>query len=92
MALALTLELPDDLAAHLAAGGRDLHRAALEAFAVAEYRARRLSDAQFRRLLGLSRLEADGVLKAHEVWLDYTLEDFRRDGEALRELHERQAE
>ncbi len=89
MPITVTLEIPEDLAAILGAGGRDLSRAALEALAVEEYRARRLSDAQFRRLLGLSRLEADGLLKAHGTWLGYTIDDFNREGEALRQIRER---
>ena len=64
MPITVTLEIPEDLAALLRSRGRDLSRAALEALAVEEYRAKRLSDAQFRRLLGLSRFEADGLLKA----------------------------
>ena len=88
MPVTVTLEIPEDLAAILNSGGRDLSRAALEALAVEEYRARRLSDAQFRRLLGLSRWEADGLLKAHGVWLDYTIEDFNREGEAGRRIRD----
>jgi predicted HTH domain antitoxin len=60
-----------------------LSRTALEALAVEEYRARRLSDAQFRRLLNISRFEADQILKAHGVWLDYDLETFEREGTAI---------
>jgi hypothetical protein len=86
--ITVTLEIPEDLAAILRSGGRDLSRAALEALAVQEYRAHRLSDAQFRRLLGLSRLEADGLLKAHGVWLDYTIDEFNREGEAGRQTPE----
>ena len=67
----------------------DLSRATLEKAAVEEYRARRLSDKQFRQLLNISRWEADEILKAHSVWLDYGLEDFEREGEALRQLEER---
>jgi predicted HTH domain antitoxin len=89
MPVTVTMEIPEDLAAVLGSGGRDLSRAALEALAVEEYRARRLSDAQFRRLLGLSRLEAEALLKAHGVWLDYTIEDFHREGEASRQIRER---
>jgi predicted HTH domain antitoxin len=85
----LTLELPEDLAAQLAAGGRDLSRAALVALAIDEYRSGRLTDAQFPRLLGVTRLEADELLKSHGVWLDYTLDDFEREGQALRTLRER---
>jgi hypothetical protein len=61
MAVTLTLEIPRDLAALLATTERDLSRTALEALAVEEYRARRLSDAQFRRLLNISRFEADRI-------------------------------
>ncbi len=89
MPVTVTLEIPEDLAALLGSGGRDLSRAALEALAIEEYRARRLSDAQFRRLLSLSRWESDKLLKAHGVWLDYTLQDFSREGEASREIGER---
>ena len=89
MPITVTLEIPEDLAALLRSGGRDLSRAVLEALAVEEYRAGRLSDIQFRRLLGLSRLQADGLLKAHGVWLDYTIEDFNREGEAQRRVRER---
>lgn len=78
--MTLTLDLPEDVAAILRSGGRNLERVALEALAVEEYRARRLSDAQFRRVLRLSRLDADRVLKDHGVWLDYSLEDFEREG------------
>ena len=88
MPITVTLEIPEDLAAILSTDGRDLSRAALEALAVEEYRARRLSDAQFRRLLGLSRWEADGLLKAHGVWLDYTIDDFNREGEAGRRIRD----
>jgi predicted HTH domain antitoxin len=89
MPVTVTMEIPEELAAILGSGGRDLSRAALEALAVEEYRARRLSDAQFRRLLGLSRLEAEALLKAHGVWLEYTIEDFNREGEASCQIRER---
>ena len=70
MAINVTVQIPEDLARILGSGGRDLSRAALEALAVEEYRAMHLTDAQFRSILGLSRLEADALLKAHGVWLD----------------------
>jgi hypothetical protein len=78
--MTLTLDLPEDVAAILRSDGRNLEKVALEALAVEEYHARRLSDAQFRRVLRLSRIEADRVLKDHGVWLDYSLEDFEREG------------
>ena len=85
----VTLEIPDELAAILKSGGHDLSRAALEAIVVEEYRNAKLSDVQFRRLLGLSRVGADELLKAHGVWLDYTLDDFRREGDATQGIGER---
>ena len=76
----LTLELPEELSAALAAGGRDPSRAALEAIALEAYRERNLSASQLRRLLGYqTRMEVDGFLKEHGVELEYTWEDLERD-------------
>jgi len=83
----VTLHIPDDVAERLAAAGSDLSRRALEAFALEEYKAGRLNEAQLRQLLGLAtRAELDGFLKAHEVWLNYTQEDLERERTALRRL------
>ena len=50
--------------------------------AVEAYRAHRLTGARLRRLLGIpSRYELDAFLKQRRVWHEYTLEDFRREGE-----------
>jgi predicted HTH domain antitoxin len=86
MAVILSIQLPDDIVPQLAAGRRDLQRAALEAFVVEEFRAKRITHAQVGQLLGLSRWAVDGLLKEHQVWLDYTLEDFQHEGEILRQL------
>jgi len=81
------LHIPDDVAERLAAAGSDLSRRALEAFALEEYKAGRLNEAQLRQLLGLTTRDAlDGFLKAHEVWLNYTQEDLERERAALRRL------
>jgi len=81
------LHIPDDVAQRLLASGNDLSRRALEAFALGEYKAGRLTDAQLRELLGLQTRDAlDGFLKAHEVWLNYTMEDLERERAALRRL------
>jgi hypothetical protein len=83
----LTVEIPDDLAGRLSAGGGDLSRRALEAFGAEEYRNGRISKAELRGLLGITtRYELDGFLKAHEVWIDYSVEDFRRELDDLRRL------
>jgi Uncharacterised protein family (UPF0175) len=88
----ITLELPDEIARQLAVG-QDVSRAALEGLVAEGCRSHRLSDHQAAQLLGLSRYELDGFLKAHGVFLDYSMEDFEREaafGERL--WQERQAE
>jgi Uncharacterised protein family (UPF0175) len=82
----VTLDLPDELSASLAAAGPDLSRAALEAIALEQYRERKLTTAQLRRVLGFpSRYELDGFLKQRGVWLDYSWQDLEHD----RETHQR---
>lgn len=82
----VTVHIPDDLAARLGAEG-DLSRRALEALALEEYKSGRIGRADLRRFLGFTtRYELDGFLKAHDVWTDYTLEDFQRERDDLRRL------
>ena len=79
----ITLELPKDIAADLAAQGEDLSRTALEAFALEAYRAQKLSTAQVRRLLGYqTRMQVHAFLKAHGVYLHYTVADLEHDRRA----------
>jgi hypothetical protein len=83
----LTVHIPDDLVGQLSAVGGDLSRRALEAFALEEYRAGHINKAALRRFLGFTcRYELDGFLKAHDVWIDFTVEDFRREIQDLRRL------
>jgi chromosome segregation and condensation protein ScpB len=83
----ITIALPDELSAALAAPGQDLSRAAFEALALAAYRERKISTAQLRHLLGYqTRLEVEAFLKAHGVELEYTAEDLERDRDTLRQL------
>jgi hypothetical protein len=84
----LTLQLSDELAAHL--GGEAVHdkleRRALEAFALEELRADRITEPQLRKMLGLARIQLDGFLKSHGIYQDYSLEDFEQERQALKEL------
>jgi hypothetical protein len=81
------LHIPDEVAERLAAAGSDLSRRALEALALEEYRAGRLTEAQLRQLLGFeTRYQLDGFLKTREVWLAYTKDDLERERAALRRL------
>jgi len=84
----VTIEIPNDIADGLTAGGgADLPRAVLETVALEGYCSGELTHAQVRRLLGFeNRLEVEAFLKAHDVYLDYTLEDLEQD----RDTHRRQ--
>jgi hypothetical protein len=76
----ITLEIPDDLAAHLIATGQDPMRAALESMAVDGYRLRRLNEFQVKQMLGFtSRMQVHALLKQHDVPLDYSIDDFEHD-------------
>jgi predicted HTH domain antitoxin len=75
------------------AQGQDRSRAALEALVAESCREHRLTDHQAAQILGLSRYELDGFLKARGVFYDYTLEDLTRENEAVERLwRKRQAE
>ena len=83
----VTVEIPDDVASRLSAAGGDLSRRALEAFVAEEYRRGHLNKPDLRRLLGFTTSDQiDTFLKAHEIWIDYTLEDLERERAGLRRL------
>lgn len=81
----VTLPIPDDLAERL--GAEDLGRRALEALALQECRAGRLTAAELQRLLGFgTRAELDGFLKARGLFEEFTPADLEREREDLRRL------
>jgi hypothetical protein len=83
--MTITLEIPDELASRIIAQGSDPSRQALEDMALTAYRNHRITGHQLRQLPGISsRLELDDFLLQRQVWLDYTVEDFRREGESPR--------
>ena len=78
----ITVDIPDELVSPLLPAGQNPARAALEAIAIEAYRQHRLTGYQLRQLLGIrSRYELDGFLKQHQVWLEYSMEDFERERE-----------
>ena len=85
----LTVEIPDNVAGQLGATGGDLARRVLETFALEEYKNGRMSENALRRTLGFTRYELDGFLKTHDIWIDFTVEDVRRDVETLERFAER---
>ena len=84
----LLVHIPDDIAERLAAAvNEDLSRRALEAFLAEEYRLGHINKPDLRRLLGLeTSYEIDGFLKAHNVYEDYTMEDFEHERKTLKSL------
>jgi hypothetical protein len=78
----VTVRVPDELAARLAAESGDLERCALETLVLEEFRAGRLSEAKPRRVLGFEVLNGgDGFLKAHGVFEEYSPAELGRDVE-----------
>jgi hypothetical protein len=83
----LSVQIPDELATRMGASCGDLSRRALEALALEEFKSGRITKPELRRLLGFgTRYRLDGFLKSHGVYEDYTMEDFERDREALKQL------
>lgn len=83
----VTVDIPDDLANRLTAAGIDLRRQALEALAVEAYRHDSLSKSELQQLLGIeTSFQLDGFLKAHGVWIEYTLDDAERERKSLERL------
>lgn len=75
-------EIPEEFARRLGSDATELARAALEALAAEGVRSGKLTPFQARTLLGIqSRNEMDGLLKAHGVFLDLTLEDVQKDSD-----------
>jgi predicted HTH domain antitoxin len=88
--MTFTLNLPEDIAKHLAAHGEDPAQAALQALAIEGYRSKTLSEEQVRRILEFeTRLEVHAFLKQHGVYLNYAVEDLQRDIELSEELSRR---
>jgi len=86
----ITVELPDDVAQGLEAQVKNLPRALLESFALEGYRSGKLTEEQVRKILGYgTRMQVDGFLKEHGVYLDYTVEDLDRETETSREFSSR---
>ncbi len=80
------VDLPDEVVGQVIPSGHDPARAALEGLAVEAYRTHRLSEHQLAILLGMSRYELDGFLKAREVWHEYSASEIEQELETGRRL------
>lgn len=87
MSIAVTVELPEDVAIILQNLDEDLSMTALKSLAAESYRSRVLTDAQIMRLLRFdSRFELDEFLKDHKIYFDYSLEEVERDTKASQQI------
>ncbi|HEV2914896.1 MAG TPA: UPF0175 family protein [Pyrinomonadaceae bacterium] len=78
----ITINLPEDVAKTFATNGENIERKILEATALEGYRAGKLSQAQVRRMLGFATdMQVDAFLKDNGVFLEYDLEDIKRETE-----------
>jgi len=76
----LKVQIPDDLARHLAAEPGDLSRRVVEMLALEEFKSGHITKPELRRLLGFeTRGALDGFLKAHAVFEDYALDDLEQE-------------
>ena len=83
----VSFAIPDDIASRMTGGELGLSRHALEALAAEEYRQGKIHKPDLRRLFGFeTSYEIDGFLKAHNIYDEYTMEDFEREQRALKEL------
>ncbi len=88
----VTVTIPDTFAAQLLAAGKDPAQAALEALAVEGYRTERLSESEVRQMLGYeTRMEVHALLKEHDVYLHYSLEDLEHDRQTAERFRSRYA-
>ena len=78
----ITINLPEDVIKVFSTNGESIEREILEATALEGYRSGKLSQAQVRRMLGFATdMQTDAFLKEHGVFLEYDLEDIKRETE-----------
>lgn len=83
--MSVQIEIPDKV---LNTPGPEISRRVLETVALEGFKSGQLSTSQVRRILGFeTRFEVHEFLAEHDVpWIDYSVEDAKREGKALREL------
>jgi hypothetical protein len=87
MSIAVTVELPEDVATILQNLDDDLALTALKSLAAESYRSKALTAAQIMRLLGFeSRFKLDEFLKEHKIYFDYSLEEIEQDARASQRI------
>lgn len=81
----IVFDLPSYIEQEIARESGDPNLAAKEALLVDRYRQGKISQSQLADALGITRMEADGVLKRHHVYLEITPEQHEAEVRAMRE-------
>ncbi len=89
MSVRVTIDIPDEIAAQLTAGGRELSRTAVEALALEAYRLGTLTQLQVGHLLGLTRIETEDFLARHADLYDFDPSELRREAQTLASLSDK---
>lgn len=86
----IEFEIPDEIAQVLQSP--NLSRTALEALAIEGYRSGKLGRGQVQRMLGFTTpMQVDALLKEHDVYLNYTIEEYEKDIATLEKLRNKEA-
>ena len=82
----VVIEIPDEVARHLAATSGEVSQIVLEAVAIEGYRSGAITPAQVQQMLGLrSRWETEALLRRAEAFPDHTMDDLEQDLATVRE-------
>ena len=88
--MTIQMNIPEDIAQHLSVNGKDLAQVAFELMVAEAYHEEILTHEEILQVMRYQTpMEVDGFLKKHQVWLEYTVEDFEREIEASRQLREK---
>lgn len=78
--MTIVLNVPENIARHLASQGQDVSRVALELMVLEAYREHKLTIGQLRQLMGFrTRMQAHAFLKERGVSLHYDQADLEHD-------------
>jgi len=83
--MTVTFEIPQEMERELRTNGLDMNREAKEAYLVNLYREDRISHRELAEALGLSRYQADGLLKRYRVSPNVTAEEMHAQATALKD-------
>jgi len=83
--MSISFEIPQSIEQELRTNGTDINGEAREAYLVELCRQERITHHSLTEVLGLSRLETDGVLKRHKVSPGPTLEELRAEIGSIRD-------